>query len=733
MALKNAPMACTVCHSSPGRLRVRVAGLRHSRQKAGLLQEWLAHHLRVGKAEARPATGSVVLFYDPGRATPGEILDLLRQALLLYRSNPVATLREQVPRESDSQSRSPRGSRFGRIAWLVALSLVGLYALVRRTFFRSPLPQGPLSLLGITVFLGAFPLLHRSRVVLKEKKPGMSLFPFLAGTCLLALLMGQALTALEVLWVTALSLLLEDSVAEKSRRQIREVLQVTVKDTLILVEGKEVRIPARRVQSGDTVVIYPGERIPVDGTVIQGEGLVDESHITGRSEPEFRSASHWAYAGTRLQQGKLYLRAEQVGEDTYLQRILRMVDESLANRAPAEQKADLLARRLVRLGFWATALTYVLTGQAFRAFTVLLVVACPCATALAASTAVAAALANAARHRCLIKGGLYLEEIGEADCFCFDKTGTLTSDIPRVVDVVPRVPGITPEKVLFLAAAAETQNPHPLARAIVEEAAGRGLFPSPPVSSEFVLGKGVRAEVEKNSVLVGNEGYMNDWGVDVAYFQKRARLLMESGHTVVYVARNGKVQGLIGVANPLRPGAAEVIDWLRRDGVRSLCLVSGDTEPVARQISLKLGLDDCRALLRPEEKSGHVEELQRRGCRVVMVGDGVNDALALARADIGIAMGAGGSEVAMEAADIALVDNDLTRLIRLRQLSRQTMRVVEQNHWLAVSTNVIGILLAASGRLSPLAAGLFHVVHTLGIMLNSRRLLGWKPPDLQEE
>jgi cation-transporting P-type ATPase C len=557
----------------------------------------------------------------------------------------------------------------------------------------------------------------------------MSLFPFLAGTCLLAVFMGQALTALEVLWVTALSLILEDSVAEKSRREIREVLQVTVKQALILVEGKEVRTPAERVYPGDTVVIYPGEKIPVDGTVIRGEGLVDESHITGRSEPEFRRADHRVYAGTRLQQGRLYLRAEQVGEDTYLRRVLRLVDESLANRAPAEQRADRLARRLLHLGFWATALTYVLTGQVFRAFTVLLVMACPCASALAASTAVAAALANAARNRCLIKGGLYLERIGEADCFCFDKTGTLTSDSPRIVAVVPRSSKMAPEKVLLLAAAAENQNPHPLARAIVEEAAGRNLFPSPPSSSEFVLGKGVRAVVEKETVLVGNEDYMKEEGVDVRYFRKRACRLMDSGHTVLYVAKNGRAQGLIGVANPLRPGSVEAVNSLRRDGVRVLCLVSGDTEPVARRVSRELALDDCRALLRPEEKSGYVEELQQRGLRVVMVGDGVNDALALARAEVGIAMGAGGSEVALEAADIALVDNDLNRLIRLRQISRQTLRVIEQNHWLAVATNGLGILLAAAGRLSPLTAGLFHVLHTLGIMLNSRRLLRWIPAE----
>jgi len=724
--------AYTISHASPGRLRVRVAGLKHSKEQAGLLRDWLSGQLRVEKAEARPTTGSVILLYKPGETTPQAMLELLQQGLLLHPPPPKAqeqTLRQRAPKESGSQVRLLEGSWLGRIAWFVALSLVGLYALGRKILSRSPLSQGPLSLLGITVLLGSLPLLHRSKVALQKKKPGMSLFPFLAGTCLLAVFMGQALTALEVLLVTALSLLLEDSVAEKSRREIREVLQVTAKDALILVEGKEVRTPAERVHSGDTVVIYPGEKIPVDGTVIQGGGLVDESHITGRSEPEFRTADHWVYAGTRLQQGRLYLRAEQVGEHTYLRRILRMVDDSLANRAPAEQRADLLARRLVRLGFWATALTYVLTGQAFRAFAVLLVVACPCATALAASTAVAAALANAARHRCLIKGGLYLERIGEADCFCFDKTGTLTSDIPRVVEVVPRVSKMAPEKVLFLAAAAENQNPHPLARAIVEEAAARGLFPAPPSSSEFVLGKGVRAALEKDMVLVGNEGYMEKEGVDVRYFRERARQLMESGHTAIYVAKNGKAQGLIGVANPLRPGSAEVMDWLRRDGVRELCLVSGDTEPVARRISLQLGLGGCRALLRPEEKSGYVEELQRRGHRVVMVGDGVNDALALARADIGVAMGAGGSEVAVEAADIALADNDLNRLIRLRQLSRQTLRVIEQNHWLAVSTNGLGIFLAAAGRLSPLTAGLFHVIHTLGIMLNSRRLLGWVPAE----
>jgi cation-transporting P-type ATPase C len=560
-----------------------------------------------------------------------------------------------------------------------------------------------------------------------HERRGISLFPFLAGTCLLAIIMGEAFTALEVIWISGLSMLLEDYVTDRSRRAIREALQVTTRNAFVLVQHREKEIPAEEVRPGDTVVVHTSEKIPADGVVLRGEALVDEASITGRAGLELRTVNHRVYAGTIVHQGLIYVRAEKVGEETYLNRILQLVQDSLANRAPAEKTADVLAARLVRLGALATVGTAVVTGSLVRAFTVLLVVSCPCASALAASTAVSAALANAARRSILIKGGLYLENAGKADCFCFDKTGTLTIGQPRVVEVVPVTARQSAAKVLALAAAAEAHNTHPLAIAIVKEAETRGITVPTHAVCEFVLGRGVRARMHGETIFVGNAQFMEDSGVDVAYFTKKAMRLVDAGHTVVYVARNGALQGIIGVANAVRPGTTGVLNWLKTDGVSYLVLITGDTEPVAKAMARDLGFDDYGAALLPEEKAMFVEGLARAGRRVTMVGDGVNDALAISKADIGVAMGAGGAEVAIEAADIALLDSNIERLVTLRQMSRQTLRVIEQNHWLAVSTNVAGVALGAAGAITPIMGGLLHVVHTIGIMLNSSRLLGWEP------
>jgi cation-transporting P-type ATPase C len=555
----------------------------------------------------------------------------------------------------------------------------------------------------------------------------MTLFPFLAGTCILGVFLGEALTALEVIWVTELSMLLEDYVTDRSRRAIRQTVQAAAKTTYVLEDGIEVEVPVERVRQGNMVLVHTGERIPVDGTVVEGEAVVDETHITGRSEPELRKMDDMVYAGTIVRQGMLIIRAERVGENTYLGRVLRLVEESLASRAPAERRADVLAGRLTGLGALAVVGTLLFTRQFVRAFTVLLVVACPCATVLAAETAVTAALATAARKRSLVKGGLYLEAIGKADAFCFDKTGTVTIEVPRVAQVLDRTPRQDPGRILALAASAELHNPHPLARAIVEEAGRYGIIPVSHGISEFVLGKGVRTRIGPDSILVGNREFMKETGVDVSYFGRRAEELAETGHTVIFVAKNNTVQGIIAITNAVRPGAENLVSWLRADGVASLHLVTGDSEPVARAVAEDLGFDDYAAQLLPEEKARYIERLRAAGMSVVMVGDGVNDALALSRADVSVAMAAGGAETAIEAADIALVDGDLGRLVVLRQLSHQTLRVIEQNFWLAISTNAVGIALGAAGRINPIMAGLLHVLHTLGIMVNSSRLLKWEP------
>jgi cation-transporting P-type ATPase C len=723
----------------PGRLRLKVPAIRFSDKTADALENRLSGHTFLEGAEVRLTSGSVILLFDPHKVKPDTVLDLVRSALALPLTvyppeagpaQPACGLECQVCRPVPT-SRESR-SLMGRLVEVVAITAFVIYTLVRRLIFKSALAQGPFSMVAGVALVGAIPLFRHALDDLKQGKT-MSLFPFLAATCALAIALGEAMTALEVIWILRVGMLLEDYVAEQSRRAISEILQVATKDAYILVDGVEVQIPVDQVQKGDLLAVHTGEKIPVDGVVERGEALVDEAHITGRAEPEIRKAGDRVFAGTIVQKGVVFITAEKVGDDTYLCRILHMVEDAIENRAPAEKQADILAGRLFRLGAFATVATLILTADPLRAFTVMLVMACPCATVLAASTAVTAALANAARNHILIKGGLHMELIGKADCFCFDKTGTITAEVPEVIEVIPRAPRQTEAQVLATAVIAEIHNEHPMARAVVDAAAGHGIQPEPHAVCEFVLGRGVMARTDGNDILVGNDRFMEEHHISVDYFKRRAEKRIRQGHTVLYVARNGKLQGVIVVANAVRCNARAVLDSLRRDGVSSLYLGTGDTRPVARSIAHSLGFDDYRSDLLPEDKARYVERLEKEGKRVVMIGDGVNDALALSKATVGVAMGAGGAEVAIEAADIALVDSELERLITLRQLSHKTLRTIEQNYYLATSTNVLGIVMGAVGWLTPVMAGMLHIVHTFGILVNSSRLLNWKAPGLPQD
>jgi cation-transporting P-type ATPase C len=601
-----------------------------------------------------------------------------------------------------------------------------VYAGLKRLLLGSAVSQKPLGMTGIVALIGALPLLYRMWKDLRQRKR-IGLFPFLTAACLLAVLTGAAFTAFEIIWILSIGMLLEQYVAERARRAIREILEVSPEEAFVLVDGAEVATPASQLQVGDIMIVKQGHKIPSDGMIIQGEALVDESHITGRSQPELKKTGDWVYAGTQILQGVLDIRAEKVGEETYLHRIMHLVDESLGARAEAERRADILASRLLRLGVVSTIGTYVLTGSLSRALAVMLVMSCPCATVLAASTAITAAIANAARRRILVKGGLYLERMSGVDSACFDKTGTISAQIPQVVEIASRAPWQGPERVLELAATAESTNDHPLAKSLVEAAKCRGIVLEGQITCEVVLGRGVRARWDSETVLVGNRPFMEDEGINVSYFKGKAQRHARSGATVIYVGRNGKLQGMIAVANAVRPDAAAVLRGLREEGVDWHCLVSGDAEQVVKNMSAELGFDEYRAEVLPGEKATYIEQLEEEGRSVIMVGDGVNDALALAKASVGIAMGAGGAEAAIEAADIALAKDDLTGIVTLRLLSQRTLETIEHNFWMANATNALGILLGTLGWLPPVAAGILHVGHTLGIMLHSGSLMSWEP------
>lgn len=601
--------------------------------------------------------------------------------------------------------------------------LTGLmgYQLVQEYYYKRAIPQTPLSLTGVVSMIAAAPLLREAwRETFHEKR--FTIHQFLAFSLVLGILVGEALAAFEVIYILRAGMLLEDYVANRSRRAIRRMLEVSVKDAHLLRDGQEVQTPIERLQRGDVVVVRTGEKIAVDGEIEKGEALVNESSITGRSEAVFKGVGDTVFAGSDLDQGVIHVRAMKVGENTYLSHIAALVDNSLSQKAPLVQRADQLASRLLKLGTIATLATLVITRNVQRAFSVMIVMSCPCATILAASTAVSAALHNATRRRILVKGGVYLEKIGEADVFCFDKTGTMTTEEP----VVGTVLSTDEEDLFYWAASAELRNTHALAGAIIRHAESLGVQPELHSTSEHLLGKGVKATVGGCSIMLGNRRMMSAESVDLGEYERVAGQLVGRGETVVYVVRDGHVLGVIGIKHRLRPGADAVVKRLRETGVDRIYLVSGDERPVAEGLSRELSLDACYAELLPEEKARILERL-RQGCgTMVMVGDGVNDALALAEADIGIAMGAGGSDVAIEVADIALADSEMRNLVHLRDLSAATLRVAEQNYYLAVGTNLAGVVLGAVGRLTPAMGGLIHIAHTVGIMLNSARLTGFR-------
>lgn len=717
-----------VKQSMPGRMRVRINTLQRQQKKA----RWMRQHLEkiqgVNSIKTGFSTGSVIIYFNPEQTSVKTLLAVIVEQTHTPVSYP--ELPTSVPdnknlyKKCDCSSTISSSTKLRRVIWLTS---VMIYGAVRLWIFKLPLAATPLSLIGIAAIIGALPLVKKSLADIKNKKKVTSL-PFLAAGSLITIAMGQPFSALQIIWIYNVAELTEDYVTQRSRQAIRDILEVAPANAFIMIDGMEVETPVADIHAGDIVVVHTGEKIPVDGIVQEGEALVDEASISGRSEAVLRARGDEVFAGTITSQGILFIKTVKTGEETYLAHIMQMVEESLSNKAPVEQKADELAGRLLKIGLAATALTLLLTGDPLRALTVMLVMSCPCATVLAASSAVTAAVANAAKHSILIKGGLYLETIGMAEVYCFDKTGTLTSEQPEIISITGRTPSISSDSIITMAATAESHNQHPMAKAILAEASTRGLKPAAHAVCDFTAGRGVLCTVDGDAViLVGNRHFMDDHEIDINWFNKKAARERNRGNTVVYVAKNGKAKGVLAVANPVRPEALQILNYLKDDGVKSIHLVTGDNHEVAKTMLDVFPFDDYRAELMPEEKAKRVTELKKNNS-VVMVGDGVNDALALAHADIGIAMGAGGAEVAMEAADIALADSDLTGLMKVRNLSHQTMKVIDQNHYFAVSTDLIGAALGMLGLLSPIMAGLIHIAHTGGILLNSSRLLPWQPP-----
>lgn len=539
-----------------------------------------------------------------------------------------------------------------------------------------------------------------------------------------AVLIGEDFAAGEVAFIMQLGALLEDVTVARARAGIEKLVHLTPQTARLLLPDGENIVPAGQVRVGDRLRVLPGESIPVDGVITSGQTSINQAVMTGESLPVDKTVGDEVSSGTVNQYGAFEMRATKVGEDSSIQRMIRLVQSADAGKARIVGLADRWATWIVVVALTAAALTWLITGEIIRAVTIL-VVFCPCALVLATPTAIMAAIGNATRHGFLVREGDALERLAAVRKIAFDKTGTLTYGTPRVVAVASTLAGLDRAGLYALAAGAEQLSEHPLGKAVVagyrEENSGEI---APAESFEMLPGRGVSAVVDGRRVLAGNPQLLADHGVAVSPDAERQRLL-EEGATMIYVAVDGVFAGYLALSDTLRAESAATIAALEAAGVRPV-LLTGDHESAAGAIAARLGIREVRAGCLPEDKLEEIGRWQRDGVHVCMIGDGVNDAPALKKADVGIAMGGVGSDIAVEAADIALVDDEVKELPHLMALSRRMMTTIRINLTFSMGLNFLAIFLAMAGTLNPVVGALVHNAGSVAVILNSALLLKWR-------
>jgi Cd2+/Zn2+-exporting ATPase/Cu+-exporting ATPase len=532
---------------------------------------------------------------------------------------------------------------------------------------------------------------------------------------------GQYAAAAVIVFFMRFADFLEGFTTERSRQALRELLRLTPEIARVERDGREVEVPAAAVQPAEVVLIKPGERVPVDGWVRSGHGSVNQAPITGESMPVEKVAGDRVFAATILERGVLRVETERAGAGTTFARILRLVEEAEAQKAPVQRFADRFTAYYIPVVLGAATLTYA-AGRDLMAAVAVVLVACSCAIAMATPTVVLAAVGRAAREGLIVKGGRVLEALAKVDMVVMDKTGTVTLGVPRVTDLLP-LDGHPESELLRRAAAVERYSEHPVASAVLAEAEGRGLSIPTPEAFDVRPGEGVMAHVDGRVVACGSLRLMARQQVPVPSGSiDQARTLEARGRTVVYLAEDHRFVGLLGVADTLRPELPDALARLRALGIRRFLLLTGDNERVARTVAEQLGIE-FRAECLPDEKIAIVRALQATGARVAMIGDGINDAPALAQADVGIAMGAAGTDAAIEAADVALMQDDWRLVPDVIALGRRAFGTIQQNLWFTAAYNVLGIGLAAVGWLPPIGAAAAQSLPDVAVMVNASRLL----------
>ncbi|MGO8671604.1 MAG: heavy metal translocating P-type ATPase [Capsulimonadaceae bacterium] len=705
LTLKRSPIAPVlgILHSIPGRLRLHIPHLRRRPHVAAHIETVLRSEHGITRFAAEASNQSVVIHYNPKLHKPARLLGLLNDMITAAVQSPPG--HQEITRAKDIPTEEPAGLNPLALPTIaIAVSLVGV---------------APIALsIGLTA-LASLPVGARALRGIRERRACVDQLDIAAITVLGWL--GEFFTAGLMTWLIGLGDLIRARTMRQSRRAISELMSPAGQTAWLQRDGILVSVGVDKLAPGDVVLVHPGDLVPVDGTVVEGRGLVDCKVLTGESVPVYRETGDLVYALTTVVDGKMAIRVEHIGRETRAGQVATMVEEAPLADTRVQNYAALLGDRLVIPLFGLAALTYMATGDALR-FASIVILDFATGIRVSAPTTILSSMIAASRKGLFIKGGKAMEKLAVVDAIVFDKTGTLTRGEPSVTDVIALDRAYSSKDVLRLAACAEAKLKHPAATAIVRAARDHGIAVSQPDEMEYVLGYGVRAVVDGMSVQVGSRRFMDQLGIDLHAAAQFVHDRTAAANSLVYIGSGGELIGMLAYADPPRDESAAVILALRERGVKRIVMLTGDSSATARAVAEKLAITDIIADAYPDQKADVVEKLRRDGYSVAVIGDGVNDSPAFTRADVGISL-AGGADVAKETADVILLDNSLWGIPKAIDMSRTAMRILRQNINIVVAPTAIGIGGSLAGLASPLIAAIINNGTTVIAALNALRPL----------
>ena len=722
-------LTCEVIHRLRGRIRIKSKAFKYvGNSLKSEIERQLLQVRYIKSVEISLITGTILIYFEDVSLSDQNLINLIQNTLNSHIfeicKNEKVEKSSKYVIERKLQEESPKE--------IVKKIIATAGLLGYNLFFK---PKSAIAITGIRKFLNyntlstlalAMPVLKNGvNSLIKNKRPNADTLS--SSAIISSILLGKESAALTIMFLEEVSELLTVYTMQKTRGAIKDMLSVGENYVWKEISEDNVkRVPIEEIQKDDIIVVQTGEKISVDGKIIKGEALIDQSSITGEYMPIKKSVGDDVYAGTIIKNGNISIIAEKVGDDRTVSRIIKLVEDANSNKADIQNYADTFSAQLIPLNFILAGIVYASTRSITKAMS-MLVIDYSCGIRLSTAVAFSAAINTAAKNGILVKGSNFIEELSKAETVIFDKTGTITEGKPKVQSIEIFDNSITENEMIGLAGAAEEQSSHPLATAIMSEIKDRGIEIPKHNKIKTVISRGVETKIGKGkeaiTVRVGSKKYMLENKVDLTLATNAERGIISRGEIGLYVAQDEKIIGLIGVSDPPRENIKKAINRLRNYGVDDIVLLTGDLRQQAETIASRMSMDRYESELLPEDKAKNILKFQSKGSNVIMIGDGVNDAPALSYANVGVALGSTRTDVAMEAADITITQDNPLLVPGVIGLSKSTVKTIKENFAMVIGLNTFALVLGATGILAPIYASVLHNSTTILVVMNSLKLL----------